>query len=89
MAFTALPSLVKWGSSMDEPPTKEAGKNAWLWAAVTPIYAVYSIVLSRAGTAVDQLLGSTFGGFVNCDRAKMYWRIEQLQWCCPHLKRAV
>jgi len=72
---------------MDESPTKEASKKAWLWAVVTPLYAVYSIFLSRAGTAVDQLLGSTFSGHVNCDRAKMYWRAGKLQWCWSHLKR--
>ena len=72
---------------MDESPTKQAGKRAWLWAVVTPVYAVYSIFMSRAGTAVDTLLGNEFGGFVNCDRAKMYWRVEHLQWCWSHLKR--
>ncbi len=24
---------------------------------------------------------------VTCDRAKMYWRVERLQWCWAHLKR--
>jgi hypothetical protein len=38
---------------MDESPTKEAGKNAWLWAVVTPLYAVYpssGVVLARLWT---------------------------------------
>ena len=32
-------------------------------------------------------LGDTFHGIVTCDRAKMYWCVERLQWCWAHLKR--
>ena len=35
----------------------------------------------------QELLGDTFDGVVNCDRAKMYWQIGRPQWCWAHLKR--
>ena len=72
---------------MDESPTKEANQKAWLWTAVAPLFAVFAIYSSRAGTAVGNLLGETYGGIVNCDRAKMYWQAKRLQWCWAHLKR--
>ena len=74
---------------MDESPTKEAACRAWLWTAVAPCFAVFTICLSRAGTAVSHLLGEAFTGIVTCDRAKMYWQAGRLQWCWAHLKRDV
>jgi len=72
---------------MDESPTKEANQKAWLWTAVTKLFAVFAIFSSRAGTAVPSLLGPSYAGIVNCDRAKMYWQAKRLQWCWAHLKR--
>ena len=72
---------------MDESPTKEAQQKAWLWTAVAPLFAVFGIFPSRAATAIGRLLGEAYAGIVNCDRAKMYWRIKHLQWCWAHLKR--
>ena len=72
---------------MDESPTKEANQKAWLWTAVAPLFAVFGIFPSRAATAIGSLLGEAYAGIVNCDRAKMYWRIKRLQWCWAHLKR--
>jgi transposase len=72
---------------MDESPTMQANQKAWLWAAVTSTYAVFAIFASRAATALPKLLGDSFSGIINCDRAKMYWRAKRLQWCWAHLKR--
>jgi transposase len=72
---------------MDESPTKEANQKAWLWTAVAPLFAVFAIFPSRAGKAVGNLLSSGYKGIVNCDRAKMYWQAQRLQWCWAHLKR--
>jgi transposase len=72
---------------MDESPTKQANKKAWLWAAVAPLYAVFAIFSSRKGDALPKLLGDSFKGIINCDRAKMYWQAKRLQWCWAHLKR--
>lgn len=72
---------------MDESPTKEANRKSWLWAVVAPLFAVFAIFSSRKGEAVPELLGDDFSGIINCDRAKMYWQAERLQWCWAHLKR--
>ncbi|HEY0981720.1 IS66 family transposase [Schlesneria sp.] len=73
--------------NMDESPTKQANQKAWLWTAVSPRFAVFAIFASRAATALPKLLGDQFKGIINCDRAKMYWQAERLQWCWAHLKR--
>jgi transposase len=72
---------------MDETPTKQANAKAWLWTAVAPLFAVFAIFSSRKGDALPKLLGKTFRGIINCDRAKMYWQAKRLQWCWAHLKR--
>jgi len=72
---------------MDESPTKQANQKAWLWTAVAPLFAVFAIFSSRKGDALPKLLGDSFTGIINCDRAKMYWQAKRLQWCWAHLKR--
>ncbi len=72
---------------MDESPTKQANRTAWLWTAVAPVFAVFAIFSSRKGDALPKLLGDSFTGIINCDRAKMYWQAKRLQWCWAHLKR--
>ncbi len=72
---------------MDESPTKQANQKAWLWTAVAPLFAVFAIFSSRKGDALPKLLGNSFTGIINCDRAKMYWQAKRLQWCWAHLKR--
>ena len=66
---------------MDESPTKQANQKAWLWTAVAPLFAVFAIFSSRKGDALPKLLGDSFQGIINCDRAKMYWQAKRLQWC--------
>lgn len=73
--------------SMDETPTKQGREKAWLWTAVASTFAVFAIFSSRKGSALPQLLGEKFQGIINCDRAKMYWQADTLQWCWAHLKR--
>lgn len=74
---------------MDESPTKQAHQKAWLWTAVASTYAVFAIFASRAATALPKLRGDQFRGIIHCDRAKMYWRAQRLQWCWAHLKRDI
>jgi transposase len=74
---------------MDESPTKQANQKAWLWTAVAPLFAVFAIFSSRKGDALPKLLGKSFSGIINCDRAKMYWQAQRLQWCWAHLKRDI
>jgi transposase len=71
----------------DETGTKENNTKAWLWTFVARTFTVFAVRASRAATAVDELLTSTFCGIVTCDRAKMYWRVGRIQWCWAHLKR--
>jgi transposase len=72
---------------MDETPTKEADRKGWLWTAVARRFTTFAIRPTREGTAVSEWLGESFAGVVTCDRAKMYWQVECLQWCWAHLKR--
>jgi transposase len=72
---------------MDETPTKQAQEKAWLWTVVAPSFAVFAIFPTRKAEALDKLLGESFEGVIHCDRAKMYWKAANLQWCWAHLKR--
>jgi transposase len=80
-----LPSQPRLG--MDESPTQQGSHKAWLWTAVADRLTVFGVRLSRAATLLDDWLGKTFNGVINCDRAKMYWAHGRLQWCWAHLKR--
>jgi transposase len=73
--------------NIDETATKEQNGKAWLWTFVTRTFTVFAVRATREATALADLLGGAFGGIVTCDRAKMYWRVERLQWCWAHLKR--
>ncbi|MGH8336681.1 MAG: IS66 family transposase, partial [Gammaproteobacteria bacterium] len=72
---------------LDESPTKQGNKTAWLWAAIALHFTVFTLRTTRAATVVKGLLTDAFQGVVNCDRAKMYWQVGRLQWCWAHLKR--
>jgi transposase len=80
-----LPTQARLG--IDETPTKEAQGKAWLWGFVASTFTVFAIRTTRAATVLEELLGEQFCGAVHCDRAKMYWYLDQLQWCWAHLKR--
>jgi transposase len=73
--------------NIDETAGKEGKAKVWLWTFVAPLFTVFALRLTRKATALVELLGETFGGIVTCDRAKMYWRVERVQWCWAHLKR--
>ena len=81
----ALPAQPVLG--IDETPTKEAAGKSWLWTFVAEGFTVFAHRRSRAATALDELLGDRFDGVVTCDRAKMYWQLDHLQWCWAHLRR--
>jgi transposase len=73
--------------NIDETATKEANGKAWLWTFVAGLFTVFAVRATREATALGVFLGEKFRGVVTCDRAKMYWRVERLQWCWAHLKR--
>lgn len=72
---------------IDESPTKEARLKSWLWTFVAGTYTVFALRGTRAATVLQELLTDAFDGVVNCDRAKMYWKVGRPQWCWAHLKR--
>jgi len=72
---------------IDESPTKEGPVKSWLWTFVASSYTVFALRTTRAATVLQELLTETYAGVVNCDRAKMYWKVGRPQWCWAHLKR--
>jgi transposase len=72
---------------IDETPTKEGPAKAWLWTCVADAFTVFTLRTTRAASVLTELLGTAYGGVVNCDRAKMYYSQPRLQWCWAHLKR--
>ncbi|MEQ1905361.1 MAG: IS66 family transposase [Pirellulaceae bacterium] len=72
---------------VDESPTKEQNKKAWLWVAVASEFTVFGVFPDRTRCSLQQLLGNYAGTIINCDRAKMYLDADRLQWCWAHLKR--
>jgi transposase len=72
---------------IDETPSKEGIHKSWLWTCVAGTFTVFALRSTRAATVLTELVGESFGGVVHCDRARMYWLLERLQWCWAHLKR--
>ena len=66
--------------------TKTSG---WLWVAVTPLIQSFQVILSRASSAAQTVLGETFSGSITSDRCPAYnWvDVERRQLCWAHLKR--
>lgn len=73
--------------NIDESPTKEGQTKAWVWTFVATTFTFFTCRTSRAAEVPKELLGEDFAGVVHCDRARMYWAFDQLQWCWAHLKR--
>lgn len=73
--------------NIDETPTKEAAAKSWLWTFVSRNFTVFAVRPTRGAVVLEELLTDKFTGVIGCDRAKMYWRQELLQWCWAHLQR--
>jgi transposase len=75
--------------NMDETGWREEQHRAWLWTMVTPDLTVVLITRSRAGAAIEALLGAESAGVVGPDRWSAYSRFpaEQRALCYAHLKR--
>jgi len=72
---------------MDETPTREQNQKSWLWTCVAKQFSVFRVRPNRKADAIHDLLGEDFAGVVGCDRAKMYFSLDRVQWCWAHLKR--
>lgn len=81
----ALPNQTQIGA--DETAMKEASTRSWLWTFVAGAFTVFAIRPTRGGCVPAELLTDQFRGVVTCDRAKMYWQFNRLQWCWAHLQR--
>jgi transposase len=66
-----------------------AKTSGWLWVAVTPLIICFQVILSRASSAAQTVLGSAFTGFITSDRCPAYnWvDVANRQVCWAHLKR--
>jgi len=73
---------------LDESPSKEGKSKSWVWTCVAATFTVFACRLSRAADVPKQLLGA-FAGVIHCDRARMYWGFDKLQYCWAHLKRDI
>lgn len=77
----------KHNVNIDETPWREGKKRAYLWAAVTPLAALFRIAQGRSAKAAQAMLGEQYAAVATCDRLKSYWWIKRLQWCWAHLRR--
>jgi transposase len=73
--------------NIDETPWRERKKRAYLWAAVTPLAALFRIAKGRTARIAQEMLGKLYAGVATCDRLKSSWWIKRLQWCWAHLRR--
>ena len=74
---------------MDETRYPREGSANWVWAAIQPKLAVFSILPSRARYVALDLIGATPSGVVVSDRYAAYAYIDtnQRQVCWAHLIR--
>lgn len=80
----ALPQVE--AANLDETATKQAEHKAWVWVAVTSLFTVFAVRLTRAATVVSEMLGEAFEGVITCDRYSAYDRYRR-QLCWAHLLR--
>lgn len=73
--------------NIDETPHKQGPLKTWLWAFVASTFTVFALRLTRKADELYAHVGEEFPGVVGCDRAKMYVRLQRLQWCWAHLRR--
>jgi transposase len=73
--------------NIDETHWREAKKQVYLWAVLTPLAGLFRIATGRTARIAEDLLGKHYAGVATCDRLKSYWWIKRLQWCWAHLRR--
>ena len=81
----ALPQAESVG--LDETATKESGRNAWLWTAVTRPFTVFAGRPARSADVVRELLGTSSRGIVTSDRYVAYDGCSRRQLCWAHRLR--
>jgi transposase len=73
--------------NIDESPHKQGPLKTWLWTFVARRFTVFALRPSRKAEELHAHIGKEFPGVVNCDRARMYFGLNKVQWCWAHLKR--
>ncbi|MCL1970483.1 MAG: transposase, partial [Candidatus Bathyarchaeota archaeon] len=74
--------------NVDETSVKVDGVNYWLWVFTTSVCTLFVVRRSRGKKVLDEVLGSSFGGFIGCDGHKAYSSFsDRLQRCWAHLLR--
>jgi transposase len=73
--------------NVDESPTKQQSRKAWLWTFVANRFTVFGLRLSRGAGILHDWLRLDYEGVIGCDRARMYFCFPLRQWCWAHLKR--
>jgi len=76
-------------TNIDETPWRECARRRWLWTAVTPLVSVFQIAPSRGAPVLQELVGTSYGGIITSDRAKVYdtHPLQRRQVCWAHLRR--
>jgi transposase len=73
--------------AIDETPFKRGRLKTWLWTFVAATFTVFAVRPTRKAVVLTEAIGADFDGSINCDRAKMYYQHDTLQWCWAHLTR--
>lgn len=72
---------------IDETPFKRGRTKTWLWTFVASGFTLFVMRPTRGASVLVETIGDSFRGSINCDRAKMYFQFDTLQWCWSHLRR--
>ena len=73
--------------NIDETPFKRGTLKTWLWTFVASAFTVFVLRPTRQASVLIWAIGEDYEGASHCDRAKMYFQYDTLQWCWAHLKR--
>ena len=86
LIVAARQSLVNW---VDETGWRMGGHSHWLWAAVSELVTVYSILPGRGSEQLKQILGADYAAWILHDGLRCYSRLEKAyhQTCLTHLIR--
>jgi transposase len=71
----------------DETGHKIAGKQGWMWLALSSLYAVFFARASRSKKVAQEILGMRFSGILISDRYNGYLWVSRRQLCWAHLIR--
>ncbi len=72
----------------DETSWREERRKAWLWAAVTAMFTVFTIARNRTAKVARAVLGTHDGSIAVTDRCSSYdWIAAAGRTCWSHLRR--